>query len=198
MTKKREIIGGEYVTIGAKTKYVPVYRQEELDMNLIEEKVIVPVKEKKEESNLVNGARYIAEGKVVNVLIDKNTGDIIMNPGTPLFYWIVGILWDKRFLRRGRNNITYLLILLNATSNRFSQSTFHIVRLTFGYATYLSYIQAAKWYSNTDDWILFYCFVALTIWIQWFGMKSDISRERDLIDHYNNRGLQSAIDLALL
>jgi len=196
MAKKREVIGGEFVTIGARTHYVPVYKEEEVDMNPVEEKVVVPVKEKEYKQEIVNGAYYFQNGSsgiMRYVRVDKNTGDVIMSPGTPFYYWIIGILWDKRFLRRGRCNIVYKLIRIRAISQTTSQGIYQGFRGMFIYAAYDSYIKSTIRIDNYDELYLMWSGIIAFILLQVFGMYSDKVDEQFLIDQYNMHGLQSAV-----
>ena len=196
MAKKKEIIGGEFVMRGGKAHYIPVYKEEEVDMNPVEEKVVVPVKEKEYKQEIVNGAYYFQNGSsgiMRYVRVDKNTGDVIMSPGTPFYYWILGILWDKRFLRRGRCNIVYKLIRIRAISKTTSQGIYHAFRGMFIYAAYDSYIKSTIRIDNYDELYLMWSGIIAFILLQVFGMYSDRIDERDLIQEYNSNGLQAAV-----
>jgi hypothetical protein len=196
MAKKKEIIGGEFVMRGGKAHYIPVYKEEEVDMNPVEEKVVVPVKEKEYKQEIVNGAYYFQNGSsgiMRYVRVDKNTGDVIMSPGTPFYYWIIGILWDKRFLRRGRCNIVYKLIRIRAISKTTSQGIYHAFRGMFIYAAYDSYIKSTIRIDNYDELYLMWSGIIAFILLQVYGMYSDRIDERDLIQEYNSNGLQAAV-----
>jgi hypothetical protein len=196
MAKKKEIIGGEFVMRGGKAHYIPVYKEEEVDMNPVEEKVVVPVKEKEYKQEIVNGAYYFQNGSSDikrYVRVDKNTGDVIMSPGTPFYYWIIGILWDKRFLRRGRCNIVYKLIRIRAISQTTSQGIYQGFRGMFIYAAYDSYIKSTIRIDNYDELYLMWSGIIAFILLQVFGMYSDRIDERDLIQEYNSNGLQAAV-----
>jgi hypothetical protein len=196
MAKKKEIIGGEFVMRGGKAHYIPVYKEEEVDMNPVEEKVVVPVKEKEYKQEIVYGAYYYQNGSSGlkrYVRVDKNTGDVIMSPGTPFYYWIIGILWDKRFLRRGRCNIVYKLIRIRAISQTTSQGIYQGFRGMFIYAAYDSYIKSTIRIDNYDELYLMWSGIIAFILLQVFGMYSDRIDERDLIQEYNSNGLQAAV-----
>jgi hypothetical protein len=196
MAKKKEIIGGEFVMRGGKAHYIPVYKEEEVDMNPVEEKVVVPVKEKEYKQEIVYGAYYYQNGSSGlkrYVRVDKNTGDVIMSPGTPFYYWIIGILWDKRFLRRGRCNIVYKLIRIRAISQTTSQGIYQGFRGMFIYTAFDAYLEAARWPDNFNHWCLMWSGIIAFILLQVFGMYSDRIDERDLIQEYNSNGLQAAV-----
>jgi hypothetical protein len=196
MAKKREVIGGEYVTIGAKTHYVPVYKEEEVVINPVEERVIVPVKEKEYKQEIVIGASYYQfgiSGNLMYVEVDKNTGEVVMSPGTPFFYWILGILWDKRFLRRGRCNIVYKLMRLRAISHIQSQCIYQGFRGLLAYIAYDSYLDSLTRIDNYNNLYLMWSAIIVYSITHIYGRYSDRMDERDLIDRYNSDGLQAAV-----
>lgn len=147
-----------------------------------------------EEVEIVHGASYRQGGKTFNVGVDSKTGQAIMNPGTPLFYWIMGLLWDKRYLRRGRDNNTYLLTLLRITSYPYGQSIFQFFRFIFLWGAYDSFQKASLWYSKSSDWTLFFTFVACALVIQWLGMKADREDEFLMTNILKRDGLQAAVN----
>lgn len=200
MAKKREVIGGEFVVRGGKTHYVPVYKEEEVDIIPVEEKVIVPVKEKEYKREIVNGAYYYqfgSSGNLMYVQVDKNTGEVIMSPGTPFFYWILGILWDKRFLRRGRCNIVYKLVRLRAISHVQSQYFYQAFRGMFAYIAYDAYLLAVRWPDSGNHSYLMWSGIIAFALTHIYGRYSDRLDERDLIDRYNTDGLQAAVTSAV-
>lgn len=194
MAKKREVVGGEYVVRGGKTRYVPVYKEEAVDTNLIEEKIIVPVKEKKQESTIVVGATYRQYGINKQILVDTSTGQVVMNPGTPFFYWILGILWDNRFLRRGRDNLTYKLNIIRAIESYWMQYIYQGFRGIFIYCVYDSYLESLKWSDNYNHLYLMWSGIIAFVLLQYHGMSSDKMYEQLGVDRCRISGLQAAVN----
>lgn len=141
---------------------------------------------------------YIQEAKgPVRILIDEKNQRVLDDGSThtPLLFLIFG-LWDRRYWRGGRDSTTYLLNILRARSHYFGHSCFIIFKGTFGYASYLKFVEIYEGVglmNPSKDWGIAIVCAGIAIWLHVWGIGMVKTYEEMDRGTIRSRGLQQAI-----